>query len=293
MHLFDPKGAVKKYDNPEQILEDFYGIRLELYKKRKRVLLENLKNLELELKKLDNKVRFILGVVKKEIKVCKRNLVELLLELHQKGFDAFPKNTINGESSKPEDNSELLGNIGVQASDYDYLLSLGVVSLTNEKVQELCNEKEKLEDEVEELKSATERSLWMKDLESLEKKLDEQDMIDSKAEEAGKLIKSILMKNVGMNAAKQAPKIPRKYTKKASTTVAKAAPASSSIKIDKPKGKGRPGKAPVKKVISDINSDDKYEESSDEELEPASEVPSGQKRKAPAKSAAVPSGRKR
>ncbi|XP_019055912.1 PREDICTED: DNA topoisomerase 2-like isoform X1 [Nelumbo nucifera] len=34
MHLFDPKGVIKKYDNPEQILEFFY-LRLEFYEKRK------------------------------------------------------------------------------------------------------------------------------------------------------------------------------------------------------------------------------------------------------------------
>lgn len=35
MHLFGPDRVIKKYDNPEQIIEDFYEIKLELYKKRK------------------------------------------------------------------------------------------------------------------------------------------------------------------------------------------------------------------------------------------------------------------
>ncbi|MCL7048730.1 hypothetical protein MKW94_004884 [Papaver nudicaule] len=257
MHLFDQRGAIKKYDNPEQILEDFCGIRLEFYIKRKKVLLENL---ELDLKKLDNKVRFILGVVKREIIVSNRKRVELFLELHQKGFDAFPKKAKDGESSKPEDaeeneeneaSSELLGSKGVRAQDYEYLLSMAIGSLTLEKVQELCNEREKLVGEVAELKCATEKSLWMKDLESLEKKLDEQDANDSKAEEARKVMKNKVMKDAGMNAAKQAPKNPRKYTKKASTSVPEAAPASSSMEIDnvteiaKPKGKGGSRKAPA------------------------------------------------
>ncbi|CAL5380329.1 unnamed protein product [Camellia sinensis] len=35
MHLFDPKGVIKKYETPEQILEEFFHVRLEFYEKRK------------------------------------------------------------------------------------------------------------------------------------------------------------------------------------------------------------------------------------------------------------------
>ncbi|CAL5377986.1 unnamed protein product [Camellia sinensis] len=38
MHLFDPKCVIKKYETPEQILEEFFHIRLEFYKKRKATL---------------------------------------------------------------------------------------------------------------------------------------------------------------------------------------------------------------------------------------------------------------
>ncbi|KAI3983053.1 hypothetical protein MKX01_035334 [Papaver californicum] len=260
------EGILKKFSSQTLsalttcIFSDFYGIRLELYKKRKRVLLENL---ELELKKLDNKVRFILGVVKGEIIVSNRKRAELFLELQQKGFDAFPKKDKNGDSSKPEDaeenedNSELLGNKGVRAQDYEYLLSMAIGSLTLEKVQELCHEKEKLDGEVAELKSATEKSLWLKDLESLEKKLNEQDVSDSKAEEVRKV-----MKDGGMNGAKPASKNARKYTKKASTTsVPAAAPATTAMDIDNisevpiPKGRG-PKKAPAKSKPASVDTDE-------------------------------------
>ncbi|XP_028109402.1 DNA topoisomerase 2-like isoform X2 [Camellia sinensis] len=35
MHLFDLKGVIKKYETPEQILEEFFHVRLEFYEKRK------------------------------------------------------------------------------------------------------------------------------------------------------------------------------------------------------------------------------------------------------------------
>lgn len=35
MICFDFEGKIKKYDSPEEILEDFYSVRLAYYQKRK------------------------------------------------------------------------------------------------------------------------------------------------------------------------------------------------------------------------------------------------------------------
>ena len=56
-----------------------------------------LNNLELELLKLDNKVRFILGVVRGEIIVNNRKKAYLFLELHQKGSAPFPNKSKTNE----------------------------------------------------------------------------------------------------------------------------------------------------------------------------------------------------
>jgi hypothetical protein len=42
MVLFDDQGRIKKYDSPNEILEDFYALRLNLYKKRKSFLADRL-----------------------------------------------------------------------------------------------------------------------------------------------------------------------------------------------------------------------------------------------------------
>nr|DAD29697.1 TPA_asm: hypothetical protein HUJ06_031165 [Nelumbo nucifera] len=264
MHLFDPKGTIKKYDNPEQILEEFFHLRLEFYEKRKKTQLDNL---ELDLLKLDNKVRFILGVVKGEIIVSNRKRVDLFLELQQKGFTPFPKKTkaleaavagANEDGEENEENSEVVSSRGVRASDYEYLLSMAIGTLTLEKVQELCSDRDKLNHEVEELRKATPNSLWMNDLDALEKELDEQDKNDAQAEEARKELKNRVMSEAGMKASRQAPKNPRKTNaKKPSTseTVTESVAASSVgsametvPEVVKPKGRGgRPKKAPAKK----------------------------------------------
>jgi DNA topoisomerase II len=142
-----------------------------------------LDNLELDLLKLDNKVRFILGVVNGEIIVNNRKRAELFMELHQKGFTPFPKKgkgpdvSVAGAAGDDEEESqspdaEVAVKGGVKASDYEYLLSMAIGTLTLEKVREMCAEKDKLDNAVAELRKASPRSLWEKDLDALEKELD-------------------------------------------------------------------------------------------------------------------------
>ncbi|KAG0580579.1 hypothetical protein KC19_4G184100 [Ceratodon purpureus] len=178
MHLFDAKGLIKKYDTPEQILEEFYHIRLELYVKRKAVQLQNL---QYELLKVDNKVRFILGVVKGEIIVNNRKRADLLSELQMKGFTPFPKKAkssdppVVGADAITEDTEEDEKVKGIKVADYEYLLSMPIGSLTFERVEQLRAERDKMEDDVEELKKATPKQLWEKDLDEFLVKLDAQE----------------------------------------------------------------------------------------------------------------------
>ncbi|KAJ8565607.1 hypothetical protein K7X08_008183 [Anisodus acutangulus] len=172
----------------------------------KRALLEIL---ELELLRIENMVKFILGVVKGEIIVNNRKRADLLLELKNKGFTLFPKKkaveavvadtTDDAEDSEesPEESDR-----GVRESDYDYLLLMAIGTLTLEKVQELCAERDKLNGEVEDMRNATPKVLWMKDLDVLDKQLDEQDKIDIQTEEAREKIKKKVMNAAGVKAPK-------------------------------------------------------------------------------------------
>lgn len=92
------------------------------------------------------------------------------------GFAIFPKKSkgvevaIAGNIDETEDNEDTgdVGTSGVKASDYDYLLSMTIGTLTREKVEQLCAERKNLENEVEELRGSTGRSLWKKDLDAFE-----------------------------------------------------------------------------------------------------------------------------
>ncbi|XP_057870528.2 DNA topoisomerase 2 [Cryptomeria japonica] len=226
MHLFDANGAIQKYETPEQILECFYHIRLEFYVKRKRVLLDNL---QIELLKLDNKVRFILGVVNGEIIVSKRKRAELLLELKNKGFTPFPKKSKAIEAAiagalpdevPPEDEStETAEGVngetveGVRAGDYEYLLSMSIGTLTLEKVQQLCAEKDQLSEDVEELKRKSPKSLWLNDLDNFIRELDALELQEAKDDEHE-------LRNMCGNAAKIFRKVGKNPKKNTKTTSA-------------------------------------------------------------------------
>ncbi|XP_047341634.1 DNA topoisomerase 2 [Impatiens glandulifera] len=257
MHLFDRNGVIKKYENPEQIIEDFFHVRLEFYVKRKKVLIDNL---ELDLLRLDNKVRFILGVVRGEIIVSNRKTKELVLELKQKGFTPFPKKSNNDESrevietDETEESLDAVDINDVKIGDYDYLLSLTIGTLTLEKVQKLCSERDKLTNHLEEYRKTSPEGLWKNDLDALEKMLSEQDKADGEAEVARKKMQNRAMGNEAAKATRQPAKNPRKYTKKAASSP-EPMETSDSIGIDnaipevvKPKGRAAPKKAAAPKA---------------------------------------------
>ncbi|WOK99050.1 DNA topoisomerase 2-like [Canna indica] len=281
MHLFDAKGVIKKYDNPEQIIEEFFGLRYEFYEKRKKALLDNL---ELDLLKLDNKVRFILGVVRGEIIVNNRKRADLFLELQQKGFTPMPKKkgidaAVAGATEEEEEEQEeeipVVAKVGIKASDYEYLLSMPIGSLTLEKVQELCGEKEGLERDVEELRRTSPRTLWWKELDALEEELDVsisifmeasilsiflmyrvlcliQKVERKDAEAEG--VKETKMKTIaGVLPSKQGPKKPRKNLANNSSIDALSSTATDA-RQKKPKGGTK--RAPAKKQTVEESDED-------------------------------------
>jgi DNA topoisomerase-2 len=83
MYLIGPNGAVKKYASPEEILVDYVEIRLGLYKKRKAWLL---KELAAEINWLDEKARFIRGVISGSFKVMNVPLAEIEAQMVRMGF---------------------------------------------------------------------------------------------------------------------------------------------------------------------------------------------------------------
>lgn len=184
MHLFDAEGRIKKFDTPEEIIEEFYPLRLKYYAKRKENLVENVQR---EWKRLENQVRFILMVVKKEIVVANRKKVDLLEELLDKKFDPMPKEkkkkiagtvkrgnkTTNVEVEADEaDEEDGIEEADTNSKNYDYLLSMPIWSLTLERVKKLQEQLNERKKELDELLSTSPEQFWEADLDAFLEKWD-------------------------------------------------------------------------------------------------------------------------
>jgi len=149
MHLYSPSGHIKKYDNVEEIMKDYFYIRLDLYQKRKDY---QLNILEYQLKLISFKVKFILNVIDKKIDVNNKKRSDIEEKLEELEFPKFGKN---------KDDTKL---------SYDYLLSMPIYNLSFEKVEEFKKIEKDKETEYNELKDMSIKDIWLNELDLLEKK---------------------------------------------------------------------------------------------------------------------------
>ena len=122
---FDAEGRITKYANVEDIMKEFFNIRIKFYEKRKAYMLSEMHH---ELEKFTNQARFIQMVVDGKLIVSKKKKTVLVQELKEKNFKAFPKvadSIKEGELAPIADNDEEEeDNAEVGASAYDYLLGV-------------------------------------------------------------------------------------------------------------------------------------------------------------------------
>ncbi|BGP57010.1 DNA topoisomerase 2 [Rhodotorula sphaerocarpa] len=170
MVCFDPTGKIKKYATAEDIISDFYDIRLEYYHRRKKHLVSEL---ELVYDRLSNQARFILMIIKKELILASRKKAEIVAELRKLDFRPFPKvqkALVAGDVDEADADDDIEEeDVKAQAgsdSDYDYLLQMSLSSLTSEKVEKLLAERDAREHELEDLMGRSAQDLWRADLDA-------------------------------------------------------------------------------------------------------------------------------
>ncbi|SPO27638.1 probable DNA topoisomerase II [Ustilago trichophora] len=161
MVLFDQDGKIKKYTSPEQILEEFYLLRLSYYQKRKEHLVDQLK---LAYDRLSNQARFVQMIISRELVVSNRKRADIVAELRKKEFRPFPKQGKAAIAAEPEDDEPIDEDEISADSDYDYLLNMAIYNLTKEKVDKLLKERDVKEEELKVLIGRTPQNLWDEDL---------------------------------------------------------------------------------------------------------------------------------
>jgi DNA topoisomerase-2 len=149
MHLYNNKGIICKYDTVEDIMKEFYLLRLVFYTKRKEYMLKSMKK---ELDVIESKVRFIEGFISGEVNILHKEDDEIEKILIEKNFPKFGSDDIDSDDTS--------------SYSYDYLLNMKIKSLTKKKIEELKKLFESKMGIYNELMAKTEKELWKDDLNS-------------------------------------------------------------------------------------------------------------------------------
>ena len=123
-------------------MDSFIEYRLPFYQKRREVLLKQMND---KLTFLQNKSRFLESIISGSLNLRNRPLKEIEEEIERNGVMRLA----HSKSDSPS---------------YDYLLSIPLSGLTNEKYDELKKEVSTVTTKMIDLKNKTSKDLWMEDL---------------------------------------------------------------------------------------------------------------------------------
>lgn len=97
MVLFDHNGILRRYRTPEEICEEFFRVRLDMYVKRKEYMVGNLKS---QCMKLDNVARFIKEKIENVIVIENKKISAVVEMLIERKYDRDPEKVWREEVRK-------------------------------------------------------------------------------------------------------------------------------------------------------------------------------------------------
>jgi DNA topoisomerase-2 len=166
MHLFDEHDKLRKYETVEEIIENYYKVRIGLYQERKNYLVSEL---EKEMVSLSNKARYIKENLDGTIDLRKKKKDCILQLLREKGYDVLDN-----------DNDD----------EYKYLIKMPMDSVTEENVLKLYKERDGKQVMLEKTVQTTIHEMWLQDLAALEKVyLEYKDERTNSGKKVGKTLK--------------------------------------------------------------------------------------------------------
>ena len=141
MHMFNRECKLRKYGSVEEIIDEFYDVRLDLYGKRKQYMLNELQH---KLLKLSNRARYILATLDGSVDLRRKNATvvhDLLTSMEFALIDG----------------------------DFKYLIKMPMDSVTQENVDKMMKEKGDAEKELEVLQKTKLETMWLSELTILKK----------------------------------------------------------------------------------------------------------------------------
>jgi len=164
MVMFNEKEQLKKYTDTDQIIDNFCGVRYELYCKRKR---HQISEIEAKIRVLTNKERFIREVMSKSLNIMNVPENEIIRELEGRKYDKIAKTKAKSKINTENDSDEEHENDDDdedQNGCYEYLLRLQVRTFTKEKINKLIDDINAKNKELSTLMETSEKTMWVKDL---------------------------------------------------------------------------------------------------------------------------------
>ena len=157
IHLYNNKGQIKKYNNLNEIYDEFYTERHELYVKRKDYELSEMNN---ELLILKSKMRFIQDVIDDKLVVYKRKKCDIIQDLLIKEY-------IQIHSGRVIESID-----DIKTSNYDYLIKMSLHLFTEEEIDRLDQKIKDLQEKHDSLEKMTIEEIWISECDELLKELD-------------------------------------------------------------------------------------------------------------------------
>ena len=142
MNLFNSEDKLRKYDTVEEIIDDYYDIRLEYYEDRKDNLIDIL---EKQLLILSNKAKYIQELLNGTIDLRKKKKQEIIDLLNSKEYDEIDED-----------------------KEFKYLVRMPMDSVSEENVEKVLKEHESKEVELNIIKETTIQQMWLSELDILE-----------------------------------------------------------------------------------------------------------------------------
>jgi DNA topoisomerase-2 len=169
IHMFNAERKLKKYDNVEELVRDYYDARLITYGKRKEHLLDALAKKTML---LSNKARYI-----------EYNLNDKI-DLRRKTATAVDALLLGHSFDKSD-------------GDYKYLIKMPMDSVTAENVEKLLRDRDETVRELDILRGTTLEQMWLRELNTLETKYEQykkirenlQSVVPKKTTTAKKVVK--------------------------------------------------------------------------------------------------------
>ena len=166
MHMFDKDCKLHKYRDVQEIIDEFYGVRIDVYQKRKAA---QLSEMEHRLVRLSNRDKYIQETLTGSI------------DLRRMKSDAVNE-LLSGKKYDKID------------GDYKYMVKMPMDSVTEENVANIMAEKATTEADIETLRKTSVETIWYRELTKLSTEYDKYKLIREKIQLGGGEKKKVVKK---------------------------------------------------------------------------------------------------